>query len=189
MSMTSFYTSEELKTIGLGGYGNNVLISRYARIYGASNIFIENNVRIDDFCVLSISKELKIGNYVHIGCGSSIIGGGSVIISDFCGISGRVSIYSSCDDFSGNYLTNPMVDEQFTSVMHAPVILEKHVIIGCGSVLMPGIRLEEGVAIGAMSFVTQNCKGGFIYCGNPLKRLIPRSTKYKELETKFLNSK
>lgn len=47
--MTSFYSEDELKSIGLKTYGENVLISRFARIYGAKNISIGNNVRIDDF--------------------------------------------------------------------------------------------------------------------------------------------
>ena len=185
--MTSFYTEEELQQIGFRHCGRNVLLSRKASIYGADKISIGDNVRIDDFCVLSISSSLIIGDFVHIGCCSSIIGKGDIEIADFCGISGHVSIYSSCDDFSGNFMTNPMVDEKYTNVRHAPVIMEKHVIIGCGSVLMPGIRLGEGVAIGAMSFVTEDCKSNYIYSGNPLKRLIPRSTKYRQLEQMFLH--
>lgn len=50
--MTSFYSEEELRSIGLKSYGKNVLISRFARIYGAESISIGNNVRIDDFCIL-----------------------------------------------------------------------------------------------------------------------------------------
>ncbi len=187
--MTSFYSEEELSELGFKSVGTNVLLSRKASIYGASKTSIGNNVRIDDFCVLSISGELIIGDYVHIGCHTSLIGKGLIKVSDFCGISGHVCIYSSCDDFSGRYLTNPMVDERFTNVRHAPVILEKHVIIGCASVVMPGVTLEEGVAIGAMSFVNMNCKSNYIYSGNPIKKLIPRSKKYKDLEIEFLQSR
>lgn len=185
---TSFYSDEELAGIGLKSYGKNVRISRHCSIYGAGNISIGDNVRIDDFCILSVGKSLTIGNYVHIACYSSIIGNGEVIISDYCSISGRVSIYSSSDDYSGRYMTNPMVPHSFTNVLEAPVILNKHVIIGCGSVLLPGIELGEGVAIGALSFVTQSCEGGFIYCGNPLKKLIPRSKKYKLLEGELIKN-
>lgn len=179
---TSFYSNEELAEIGLKSYGRNVLISRYCTIYKPENIEIGNNVRIDDFCILSAGKQIKIGSYVHIACYTSIIGAGEVIISDYCSISGRVSIYSSSDDYSGNFMTNPMVPENFTNVIHAAVILQKHVIIGCGSVILPGVTLEEGVAIGAMSLVQNNCKSNYIYTGNPLKRLIPRSVNYKEFE-------
>lgn len=78
-----------------------------------------------------------------------------------------------------------MVPRNFTNVTDASVVLEKHVIIGCGATILPGVILEEGVAIGAMSLVQMNCKSNMIYTGNPLKRLIPRSKDYKKLETKL----
>lgn len=49
MSATSFLSENELKAIGFKCYGSNVLISRKASIYGAANISIGDNVRIDDF--------------------------------------------------------------------------------------------------------------------------------------------
>lgn len=180
--MTSFYTEQELRGIGFKKIGHNALISRYARFYNPQNIEIGNNVRIDDFCILSAGKQIKIGSYIHIACYTSIIGAGEITIADYCSISGRVSIYSSSDDYSGNFMTNPMIPENFTNVSHAAVILQKHVIIGCGSIILPGVTLEEGVAIGAMSIVQNSCKSNFIYAGNPLKKIIPRSTKYKEFE-------
>lgn len=187
MTTNSFYSDEELAQIGFNSYGKNILISRYCKIYNPQNIEIGNNVRIDDFCVLSAGKSLKIGSYIHIGCGTSIIGAGKVVISDFCGISGHCSIYSSSDDYSGMFMVNPMVPEEFTNVTHAPVILGKHVIVGCGSVILPGVTIEEGVAIGAMSLVQQNCKAFTIYCGNPLKKLIPRSKEIKKIENKIID--
>lgn len=182
LNQTSFYSAEELAQIGFKSYGKNVLISRYCRIYKPQNIEFGDKVRIDDFCVLSAGTSIKFGSYIHIGCGTSIIGSGEVVISDFSGVSGHCSIYSSSDDYSGRFMTNPMVPEELTNVTHAPVILGKHVIIGCGSVILPGVTLEDGVAIGAMSLVQQDCKANTIYCGNPLKKLIPRSKKHQELE-------
>ena len=62
--MSSFYTVEELSSLGLKSYGHNVLISRKCSIYGAVNITIGDNVRIDDFCILS--GNITIGSNVHI---------------------------------------------------------------------------------------------------------------------------
>ena len=114
-SKTSFYSREELATLGLKSYGVNVLISRYCRIYNPQNVVIGDNVRIDDFTIISAGKSVIIGNYVHIACYVSIIGSELIKISDFCGLSGRVSIYSSSDDYSGTFLSNPMVSEQLRS--------------------------------------------------------------------------
>lgn len=51
--MNSFYSSEELKNLGLKSMGEHVLISRNCCIYGADHISIGHDVRIDDFCVIS----------------------------------------------------------------------------------------------------------------------------------------
>lgn len=185
--MSSFYSIDELANLGLKSYGSNVLISRKCSIYGAQNISIGDNVRIDDFVILSIGNSLTIGNYVHIACYASIIGTGKIIISDYCGLSGRVSVYSSSDDYSGNAMTNPMIPQKYTNVTNGPVTLGNHVIIGCSSVVLPNSILEEGVAVGAMSVVQGKLRANYIYSGNPVKKLMPRSLNYKELQAQFEN--
>ena len=92
-NMTSFYDENELKEIGFKSYGENVKISRKSSIYGAEKISIGNNVRIDDFCILS--GQIKLGNYIHIAAYSALYGGeDGIVIKDFANISSRVSIYS-----------------------------------------------------------------------------------------------
>ena len=177
-----FYTNDQLKYLGLKSIGNNVLISDKASIYSPQNISIGNNVRIDDFCILSPSSELNIGNYIHISCYASIIGKGKVIIEDFVSISGRVSIYSSNDDYTGMGMANPMVPEEFRKVKDGDVTIKKHAIIGAGSVVLPNVIIEEGCAIGAMSLVRKNCKEFSIYAGCPAKKIGERNKNILNLE-------
>ena len=87
----------------------------------------------------------------------SLIGQGKISISSFANISTKVSIFSSSDDFSGNSLTNPMVENRYKLLKHGPVILEKHVIIGTNSTVLPGVHLEIGSAVGAHSLVKYSC--------------------------------
>ena len=113
-----------------------------------------SNIRIDDFCILSAGKEgIYIDNYVHIGCYSSLIGQAKISVSSFANISTKVSIFSSSDDFSGNSLTNPMIDDNYKLLNHAPVTIDKHVIIGTNSTVLPGAHLEKGSAVGAHSLI------------------------------------
>lgn len=178
---------EQLSMLGLASYGKNVQISDKASIYGASRIHIGNNVRIDDFCVLSAGAEgFEIGNYVHIAVFASIIGAGRVHLDDYSSISSRVSIYSSNDDYSGEYMANPTVPSEYTNVTSEEVYVGKHAIVGSGSVLLPGTRLNEGVAIGALSFVRGECDAFFVYSGNPARRFLARSRKLLELEEQFM---
>jgi galactoside O-acetyltransferase len=187
--MTSFYCDEELNTFGFKSIGSNVLISRKTSLYGISRISIGNNVRIDDFCVLSAGKGgIEIGNYVHIAIFSSLQGEGKLTIQDFAGISSRVSIYSSNDDYFGEYMSNPTVPIKFTGVTHGDVVIGKHVLIGSGAVLLPGITINTGAVIGALSLVHENCDEFYIYKGNPAKKLIRRGKKILELEKELLST-
>ena len=179
----SFYSMEELQTLGLVSFGKDVKISRKASIYNPGQISIGNHVRIDDFCVLSAGEGgIEIGDYVHIAVYCSLIGAGLIRLNDFCNLSSRVSIYSSNDDYSGEYLTNPTVPEQFTGVTHADVLLGKHVIIGSGVIVLPGVCLDDAVAVGALSLVNKDCQAFGVYGGVPARHIGERKRVLLELE-------
>ncbi|HOG35655.1 MAG TPA: acyltransferase [Petrotogaceae bacterium] len=185
--MTSFYNVEELKEFGFAKVGINVLISRKASIYGAENMSIGSNVRIDDFCILS--GKITIGNYVHIGAYSAIFGSFGVEMHDFSGISSRVSIYSSSDDYSGEYMTNPTVPQKYRGCVNAKVVLSKHVIVGAETVILPGVVIGEGTAVGSMCLVNRSCDEWSIYGGIPAKRIKERNRHILELEKELLKEK
>jgi len=176
-----FLTQSQLDNLGFATLGENVLISEKTSIYNPGNIKVGNNVRIDDYCVLSAGRGgIEIGNYVHIAVYCSIIGAGKIVFSDFSGLSSRVSIYSSNDDYSGEYMTNPTVPSKYTGVVDDVVFLGKHVIVGSGSVVLPGVVLEEGVAVGALSVITKKCESFGVYVGN--RRIGNRSKRLLSLE-------
>lgn len=184
----SFYTQEELIKIGFKKVGINVSVSRKASIYNPHNISIGDYSRIDDFCVLSAGEGgLEIGCHVHIAVYSSLIGQGKIIIEDFANLSSRVSVYSSNDDYSGNSLTNPTIPDKYKNVFNAPVIIKKHVIIGSSTVVLPGVVLGVGAAIGAQSLVNKDCSAFTVYAGSPIKYLKARSRNLLEKEILFLN--
>lgn len=180
---------ETIQTLGFASVGENVQISDRASFYGVKKIILGNNVRIDDFCVLSAGNGgIKVGDYVHLAVYSSLIGAGQITLSDFCNISSRVSIYSSNDDYSGETMTNPTVPSKYTGATHADVFLGKHVIVGSGSVILPGVTLEDGVAVGALSLVHKRCEAFGIYAGNPARRIKERKRDLLELEQRFMAS-
>lgn len=179
----NYYSQTELKKMSFSGLGDRVFLSRNASVYGAENIVIGNNVRIDDFCILSAGVGgILIGNNIHIACFSSIIGSEKVTLHDFCNISARVSIYSSSDDYSGEFLTNPVVAKEFTNVDHRPVSIGKHVVVGCGSVILPGVDIHEGCSIGALTLVNKSLAGWGVYVGQPAKLIKQRSKNLLKLE-------
>lgn len=183
----SYYTHDELLMLGLVKVGKEVLISKKASLYNRQFISIGDHVRIDDFCILSAGEGgIEIDNYVHIAPFCSLIGMGKIKMHDFSGLSSRVSIYSSNDDYTGQFLTNPTVPAQYTGVSHADVVLGKHVIIGSGSVVLPGILIEEGAAIGSLSLVTKNCRAFGIYSGVPARFIKERKRDLLKLEIELM---
>lgn len=184
----NYYNNEELFAIGFASIGKNVLISKDAKFYNPQNIYLGNHIRIDDFCVLSAGSEIRIEDHVHLAVGCTLIGQGKIHLSKFCGLSSRVSVYSSNDDYSGHYLTGPTVDNQFRGVNIGHVFIGKHVIVGSGSIILPDVRLEEGVAVGALTVIRKNCRAFGIYSGNPAQLIKQRNQNILKLEQEFLSS-
>lgn len=180
----SFYSPDELARLGLRSYGENVLISKKASLYNASAIDLGSHVRIDDFCVLSAGAGgIEIGSFVHVAVYASMIGAGRIVLGDYSCLSGRVAIYSSNDDYSGEYLTNPMVPDAYRGVTSADVVVGRHALIGAGSIVLPGVTIGEGAAVGAMSFVRTDCDAFGIYAGTPARRIKSRKPSLLTLES------
>lgn len=183
--MNSFYTEEELKTLGLKSFGENVLISKKTSIYGASNISIGNNVRIDDFCI--ISGNITLGNYIHIGAFSALYGQEEIIMKDFSGLSSRVTLYTVSDDYSGRSLTNPLVSEKYKKLRKGKIVIGKHCIIGASTVILPKVIVGDGTSVGAMSLVIKSTKEWGTYFGIPVVQTGERKKDLLLLEKEFLN--
>jgi galactoside O-acetyltransferase len=162
-----FLNEKQLSELELKSIGKNVLISDKCSIYG-KNITIGNNVRIDDFCILS--GHIELGNNIHIGAYCGLYGSMGIKMDSFTGLSPRCTIFSASDDFGGDYLISPMTPEAFTNVTGGLVHFKMFVQLGSGAVVMPSVTLAEGVAIGAMSFVKHSILDVFtIYAGNPIR--------------------
>lgn len=186
---TSFYTEDEVRNLGFKGVGENVLVSRYARIYGASKIKLGNHVRIDDFCILSGGAGITMGNYIHLAPSVYLYGEGGIILEDFVGISSRTALYSATDDYFGLSLIGPLIPMEFKpNYKVGEIVLRKHVLIGTGTTILPGVDIGEGTAIGAHSLVTRSCESWGICTGVPAKRVTARRKKIIELEQRFLQS-
>lgn len=177
--MSSFYNESELKKLGLGSFGKNVLISRKASIYGGKDIHLGNNVRIDDFCILS--GKINIGNYVHISAYTALYGKSGLQIGDFSTISTRSIIFTAIDDFSGEHLISPLVPDELVELKEGKVTLNDFVQLGANTVVMPGVELGEGAATGTFSLVLKSLDSWTINFGIPCKYYKPRSQRMKKL--------
>ena len=182
-----YYTEDDLQHAGFRCLGNNVRIAKNCIVIGIENIEIGNNVRIDGYSTLvAAAGHIRIGNYVHIGGYCFLSGSAGITLSDFSGLSQGVHLYSKTDDYSGKSMTNPTVPEEFTNCTSGPVHLGRHVIIGSGSVVLPNVLLDEGVAIGALTLVNKSLAAWGIYAGRPARLIKSRNRSLLLAESKLL---
>ena len=185
--MPSYLSNDELIKIGFKSIGKDCQISRYARFYGASRIEIGNNVRIDDYCVLSAGDGgIQIGNYVLLTVGVTMQGTGKIEVKDFAGFAAKVTIYSTTDDYCGQGMSSAAVPLKYRNPITGDVIIGRGVVVGSNSVILPGVTLNDYCSVGALSLVMRDCKSFWVYFGIPAKKLKPRDKEMINVEKKFL---
>lgn len=183
----NFYSPQELQAMFLT-VGECVQIHRTAVFFSPERISIGDHVRIDCFSILSAGLEgMKIGNYVHIGASSHLFGsGGEIQIENFANISSRVSLFTHNDDYTHGTMTSPLIPSKYKQSTKGGIMVKKHVIIGCGSVLLPDITLETGASVGALSLVNRSVKEFEIVAGTPIRTKGQRNKRLLSLEKQFL---
>lgn len=183
-----YLTKDALTALGFQCLGEDVLVHSTAVLNFCEKISLGSRIRIDPYVVISVSGGIAIGDNVHVACHCTLTGRSPIELADFCGFSDGVRAFSSSDDYKGRALTNPTVPEPFRAVESAPIRIGRHVIVGTGSVILPGADLGEGVAVGALSLVNRPLEPWSIYAGAPVRRLCERSRSLLSLETKYLVS-
>ncbi len=184
------YSKDELSSLGLGAFGDDVLIDRSVRLYNPARIKLGSRVRIDCFVVITAGDQgVEIGNNVHVSAHAAIFGGGGrVLIEAFCGLSGRTSIYTSSDDYTEGYIANPTMPAEFRKCTNGAVVLRRHALIGAGTVILPNVELGIGSAVGALSLVRTDVEEFKIVAGIPAEVIGQRDRKrLLELEQKYLS--
>lgn len=187
----AYLSQEEVELIGFAKVGDEVFISDKASFYNPSKISIGSYVRIDDFALLSAGEGgIELGNCIHISCYATLLGQAKITLHDFVSISVKATILSSTSDFSGEFLPSlnefnglKGLNEGLAHVISKPVVFETNSGMGAHSVVMPGVTVGIGSAIGALSAVYENLNPWCVFMGNPARFVMKRSDfAYQEVE-------
>jgi galactoside O-acetyltransferase len=183
----SLYGAEELQQM-LGSVGENVSVNRSAVFYHPKCIHLGSNVRIDCFSLLSAaSPGIVIGDHVHISAYAGLFGSsGRIEVESFCALSSRVTVFTSNDDYVDGFLSNPTVPLEYRKVTCGDVVFKKHALIGSGSVILPGVTVETGASVGALSLVSRDVPEFAVVAGIPGRVIGRRNRRLLELEAAFL---
>ena len=147
--------------------GENVVIDKDVEI--GDNVFIGNNT--------VIRSNVKIGNNTVIGhlvmIESDTVIGNYVTIQSQCHITKFATIEDSV--FFGPMAMLINTNKISHGRGYKPKLVGPHIGFGCrigaGSVIMPGVKLEEQVLVGANSTVTSDCYSFGVYIGSPARRI------------------
>jgi len=173
-----YYETAELRNMAFKSVGDETMISRRSTIIGLEQIELGSNVRIDDFATIVVGDGgyIRIGSQVHIASHSSILGAGGVVMDDYSGLSQGARIYSATDDYINSVYLGPMAPLEERNIIKGLVSIGRYSIIGSGSIVLPGIKVEEGVTVGALSMVNKNLKSWGVYHGNPARRVSDKNS-------------
>lgn len=178
---------DHARELGLKSVGKEVFIFPLAKLVNAEAISIADHVIIDDYVLFVGGQRSDLGSYIHIASFTSISGGGTFVAADFTTVSSGCRVLTGTDDFLGDALTGPTVPEEYRKVLRSHVTLEKHSILGANVVVLPGVTIGEGAAIGAGSLVTSDVEPWTINIGMPSMATKERPSKtILEMEKRLL---
>ncbi|ROU00579.1 acyltransferase [Marinobacter sp. R17] len=180
----AYYTDEQLRQMNFKRLGRNVKISDKASLYDTAEMEIGDFSRIDDYCI--VSGRIIIGAYCHVTPMCLLAGGApGITLSDYSTLAYGVKIFAQSDDYSGATMVNSLIPKKFKNEYMAPVFLGRHVIVGTNAVVFPGVTIEEGCSIGAMTLVNKTTDAWGIYVGSPARRIRERKQDLLALEAQF----
>lgn len=178
--------SNQAYKLNFAKIGDDVTIWPGAKIIFPEVMSIGDSVIIDDFVFIMGGKKTTIGSFVHIASFVSITGGGEFEIDDFAGISSGCRVFTGDDDYLGGSLTGPTIPAPFRSPIRSYIRIKKHAIVGANTVILPGVTIGEGAAVGANSLVKSDLQPWTVYVGSPVKAIRARpSVRIFELETQL----
>jgi acetyltransferase-like isoleucine patch superfamily enzyme len=185
------YSAEELQALGFRGVGRRVQVHRTVQIFGAENLTLGSDIRIDAYALLTAgSSGFVVEDHVHVGAFAAIFGSGAAVtLSAFSGVSPRATLFTSTDDFTGAHLSGPTVPDAFTRVHRAPITVGRHAIVGAGAVVLPGVHIGTGATVGALSLVKRDVADFDIVAGAPARVVGQRERGLLELEDQLLAMK
>ncbi len=131
-------------------------------------------VTLSALCDIWNPELLRVGSDVHLHAFTHIFAGGGVSIGDGTMISSNCSITSVTHEKYSLNRHNPHgapppgrpVEETIR-----PVTIGRHVWIGTGAIILPGVSIGDHSIVGAGAVVTKSIPEKCVYVGNPARLL------------------
>ncbi|QQR91888.1 MAG: acyltransferase [Myxococcales bacterium] len=151
--------------------GDDPVFETGVLVFHPENIHLGHNVYIGHQSILKAyyKNEMLIGDKSWIGQQCFFHSAGGLRIGKQVGIGPGVKILTSQHQEEGR---EKAILE--SSVTYAEVIIDDHVDIGSGAIILPGVHIGKGAQIGAGAVVTKDVEAYSIMAGVPAKKLRMR---------------
>jgi len=133
-----------------------------------------------EFCSVQRVQYFQIGHRFAVGRFCVINALGGVILGDYSGIGPYVQIMSSTHNFYKEKVSGLPYGLSSRPLETAPVIIGKHVWIGAGVVILPGVRIGENAVVAAGTLVNRDVPAFSMVAGVPARLAWQKSK--EELE-------
>lgn len=157
---------------------DNCILNTYPNPYGnplrkkesSGKIFIGDNTKIkNDVQFYTYDGIIKIGKNCSINPFSIIYGNGSVVIGDNVLIASGTKIVASTHKYEDSEI---LIKNQGLSSIG--IKIGSNVWISTNCIISDGTNIEDGVVVGANSFVKGNLESNWVYAGNPAIKIKKR---------------
>ena len=71
-------------------------------------------------------------------------------------------------------MTGPLVADESRNVEAGMIHCEEFSVIGCGAVVLPGVTIGRGAAVGALTLVKEDVPPGAVVVGAPARQIDQR---------------
>ena len=175
------YTVKELQNLGVQCKGtDNIQISKSVNIYNPQNLILHDNIRIDDYTILSCKGIIEIYDYVRISSHCLLTCETKITIEKYCNISSGVKMYGGINN-TNNSITNPLIPSKYSEMEYGSIVMQKHSVIGANSIIYPNIIISEGTTIQPLSLVNIKTEPWKIYAVNTIKFIKNRKNDQKTI--------
>src|SRR5437868_1470352 len=133
LPMLNYLSFKEMVNMGFKNVGKNVKISKKASIYSPKTTKYGNNIRIDDFCLISGNIQFK--NNIHIASGAKLFG--DIVMHGYNGISPNSIVLQKSDVLTGEFMLGPTNPDKYRKVVGVDTInIGKHAMIATNTVIV-----------------------------------------------------
>ena len=169
--------------------GANVFIGDRATIYqqdGGGTIAIGDRTSVWGDCLLETGKggEITLGEDCRVNLGVQVVSYQEPVrIGKDVGLSAHALVYSFNHGIAAG---RPYMDQPLES--RGPIIMEDHVWIGMGSIVLSGVHIGKHAIVAAGSVVTHDVPANAVVAGVPARvigmrgELTPKSSKVRQGE-------